>query len=257
MKVVLLAGGLGTRLSEETHFKPKPMIEIGGKPILWHIMKMYSHYGYNEFVLCLGYKGYLIKEYFANYLLHQSDITIDIEKDSMDVHQNSAEPWKVTLIDTGELTMTGGRIKRVEQYINNETFMMTYGDGVGSIDIDNLIRYHRSHGKLATVTSCIPSGRFGILELDKNNIVKSFHEKSAEDGGWVNAGYFVFEPGIIDYIDGDSTMLEKEPLEKLARNGQLAAYKHGGFWKPMDTLRDKNELESLWTSGNQPWKIWS
>ena len=256
-QVVILAGGFGTRMSEETQLKPKPMVEIGGKPILWHIMKMYSHYGYNEFVLCLGYKGYLIKEYFANYLLHQSDITIDIEKDSIDVHENSAEPWKVTLINTGELTMTGGRIKRVEQYINNETFMMTYGDGVGNIDIDNLMRYHRSHGRLATVTSCMPSGRFGILELGENDIVKSFHEKSTEDGGWVNAGYFVFEPGIIDYIDGDSTMLEREPLENLARDGQLAAYKHGGFWKPMDTLRDKNELESLWTSGNQPWKVWS
>ena len=256
MKVVILAGGLGTRLSEETQLKPKPMVEIGGKPILWHIMKIYSHYGYNNFIICLGYKGYLIKEYFVNYAVHQSDLTVDIKNGSIDVHQNTAEPWKVTLIDTGEKTMTGGRIKRIQKYLNSETFMMTYGDGVGNIDIDNLLGFHKTSGKLATVTSSMPSGRFGILKMDENNIVKSFHEKPAGDGGWVNAGFFVFEPEIFDYIEGDSTMLEREPLEGLSRDRQLAAYKHDGFWKPMDTLRDNDQLESLWVSGNSPWKVW-
>lgn len=256
MKVVILAGGFGTRLSEETHLRPKPMIEIGGKPILWHIMKLYSYYGHNNFIICLGYKGYLIKEYFANYFLHQSDVTIDIKNDSMDVHQNPSESWKVTLIDTGEKTMTGGRIKRVQKYINNETFMLTYGDGVGDINLNMLVEFHKGHRKIATVTSAMPSGRFGILKMDEKNIVKSFYEKPDGDRGWVNAGFFVFEPDIFYHIKGDSTMLEREPLEDLAREDQLIAYKHKSFWKPMDTLRDKEELEFLWDSGNPPWKIW-
>jgi glucose-1-phosphate cytidylyltransferase len=256
MKVVILAGGFGTRLSEETHLKPKPMVEIGQKPILWHIMKIYSHYGYNDFIICLGYKGYLIKEYFANYFLHQSDITINIKNNSIKVHQNAAEPWQVTLIDTGEKTMTGGRVKRVQKYINNETFMLTYGDGVSDIDINKLLAYHRSHGKLVTLTSSQPSGRFGTLHLDKKDNVRSFHEKPAGDGAWVNAGFFVMESAVFDYIEGDETTLEREPLEELAREGQLVAYRHRSFWKPMDTLRDKMELESLWNSGKAPWKIW-
>ncbi len=256
MKVVILAGGLGTRLSEETVVKPKPMVEIGGKPMLWHIMKIYSHYGINDFVICLGYKGYIIKEYFANYFLHQSDITIDIKNNSLKVHQNTAEPWKVTLVDTGDNTMTGGRVKRVQEYIDSETFMLTYGDGVGDVDIKKLLDYHNSHGKLTTVTSSKPSGRFGALNLDDDNIVKAFQEKPDGDGSWINSGFFVMEPGVFDYIEGDSTMLEREPLENLAKDNQLIAYKHYGFWKPMDTLRDKMELESLWNSGKPSWKIW-
>ncbi len=256
MKVVILAGGLGTRLSEETVIKPKPMVEIGGKPILWHIMKIYSHYGLNDFVICLGYKGYMIKEYFANYFLHQSDITIDIKNNSLKVHQNTAEPWKVTLVDTGDNTMTGGRVKRVQEYLDNEPFMLTYGDGVGDVDIKKLLDYHNRYGKLTTVTSSKPSGRFGALNLDDDNVVKSFQEKPDGDGSWINSGFFVMEPGVFDYIEGDSTMLEREPLENLAKDNQLIAYKHYGFWKPMDTLRDKTELESLWNSGKSSWKIW-
>lgn len=256
IKVVILAGGLGTRLSEETDIKPKPMVEIGGKPILWHIMKIYSHYNFNDFIICLGYKGYLIKEYFSNYFLHQSDVTIDIKNNSIKVHQNTAEPWKVTLVDTGEKTMTGGRVKRVQRYVNNETFMLTYGDGVGDVNIKELLVYHKRHKKLATVTSALPSGRFGALDLDKNNKVRSFHEKPAGDRAWINAGFFVFEPEVFDYIEGDMTTLEREPLENLAKDGQMVAYKHSGFWQPMDTLRDKNNLEELWKLGKAPWQVW-
>lgn len=257
MKVVVLAGGFGTRLEEETYLKPKPMVEIGNRPILWHIMKIYSHFGFNDFIICLGYKGYLIKEYFANYYLHMSDLTIDMKDNKLQVHQNYAEPWKVTLIDTGYNTMTGGRIKRVQQYINNETFMMTYGDGVGGIDINRLLEFHKSHGKYATVTSVQPSGRFGTLKINEDNYVKNFQEKPKGDDSWINGGFFVLEPEVFDYINGDETTLEKEPLENLAKDNQLVAYKHHNFWKPMDTLRDKTELESLWNSGNPPWKVWN
>ncbi len=255
MKVIILAGGFGTRLSEETQRIPKPMVEIGGKPILWHIMKIYSHYGYNDFIICLGYKGYVIKEYFANYFLHNSDITIDIKNNKIEVHNNYSEPWKITLVDTGLETQTGGRIKRVEKYIGNETFMMTYGDGVSDININNLVAFHKKHGKLATVTAVQPEGRFGALKLEGNKVIR-FAEKMDNKESWINAGFFVLEPKVIDYIEGDSTVWEKEPLEKLAKEGQLMAYFHTGFWKPMDKLRDKIELEDMWNSGNAPWKIW-
>lgn len=255
MKVVILAGGFGTRLAEETEIKPKPMVEIGGKPILWHIMKIYSHYGFNDFIICLGYKGYVIKEYFANYFLHMSDVTIDLRDNRMTVHNARAEPWTITLVDTGLNTMTGGRIKRVMSYIGSETFMMTYGDGVADVNIPELIDFHRKNGKIATLTAVQPSGRFGALELAEDLVVK-FQEKPKGDGGWVNGGFFVLEPAVFDYIEGDETVWEKEPLENLARDRQLVAYKHYGFWKPMDTLRDKLELERLWQSGKAPWKIW-
>ncbi len=256
MKVVILAGGFGTRLSEETDIKPKPMVEIGGKPILWHIMKIYSTYGFNDFVICLGYKGYVIKEYFANYFLHMSDVTIDLKNNQLEIHNVKAEPWKVTLVDTGLNTMTGGRIKRVQKYIGNETFMLTYGDGVANINIKELLEFHKNHGKFATVTAVQPSGRFGALDLEDGK-VKAFKEKPKGDGAWINGGFFVLEPQIFEYIDGDETIWERDPLENLARDGQLMAYKHTGFWKPMDTLRDKRELESLWQSGNPPWKVWN
>lgn len=256
MKVVILAGGLGTRLSEETVVRPKPMVEIGGRPILWHIMKIYSHYGFNDFVICLGFKGYMIKEYFSNYFLHMSDVTFDMRNNSMEVHQQHAEPWKVTLVDTGMDSMTGGRLKRVAPYLENETFMLTYGDGVANIDIGDLVRYHRSHGKPATVTSTQPSGRFGALNMGEDGAIHSFQEKPAGDGSWINGGFFVLEPAVIDRIAGDGTVFEKEPLEGLARDGQLMAYRHGGFWQPMDTLRDKQHLEELWSSGPAPWKVW-
>lgn len=255
MKVVILAGGFGTRLSEETDIKPKPMVEIGGKPILWHIMKIYSSYGFNDFIICLGYKGYIIKEFFANYFLHTSDVTIDLKDNKIEVHSVKAEPWKVTLVDTGLNTMTGGRIKRIKPFVENQTFMLTYGDGVGNIDIKKLLEFHKSHGKYATLTAVQPSGRFGALHLERDK-VKEFEEKPKGDGAWVNGGFFVLEPQIFDYIEGDETIWEKEPLENLAKDGQLMAYKHTGFWKPMDTLRDKRELELLWQSGNPPWKIW-
>lgn len=257
MKVVILAGGFGTRLSEETDVKPKPMVEIGGKPILWHIMKTYSHYGYNDFVICLGYKGYVIKEYFANYFLHMADVTFDMEKNKMEVHQKNAEPWKVTLVDTGSETMTGGRIKRVQPYVGNEPFMATYGDGVSDVNIKFLVEYHKKHKKLATMTAVQPMGRFGSLDLGESDIVNSFIEKPKGDGAWINAGFFVFEPEVFDYIDGDSTVLEKEPLEKLSAKSNLYSFKHNGFWKPMDTLREKHELESLWSSGKAPWMAWN
>jgi len=257
MKVVILAGGFGTRLSEETHVKPKPMIEIGGKPILWHIMKIYSAYGFNEFIICLGYKGHIIKEYFAQYFLYQSDVTFDFANNNQQIiHKQKSEPWKVTLIDTGLNTLTGGRIKRIKNFINNETFMMTYGDGIGDVNIMKLLDYHNKNNKFATVTSVKPSGRFGALNIDNNNHVYSFKEKPKGDGSWINGGFFVLEPEIFDYIDGDNTVWEREPLENLAKSNQLVAYKHNGFWKPMDTLRDKTEIEQMWDSGNAVWKLW-
>ena len=256
MKVVILAGGFGTRLSEETVLKPKPMVEIGGKPILWHIMKIYSHFGFNDFVICLGYKGYVIKEYFANYFLHMADVTFDMEHNTMDVHNKNAEPWRVTLVDTGDNTMTGGRVKRVAEYIDGETFMLTYGDGVGSVDIAELLSHHRSHGKLATVTAVQPSGRFGALNIETDGDIAGFQEKPKGDGSWINGGFFVLEPDVLEYIDGDTTVWERDPLERLAKDGQFSAYKHTGYWKPMDTLRDKLELENRWETGDAPWKTW-
>jgi len=256
MKVVILAGGFGTRLSEETVNIPKPMVEIGGKPILWHIMKIYSHYGYNDFIICLGYKGYVIKEYFMNYFMHMSDITVDLSNGGIKVHNSKAENWKVTLVDTGLDTMTGGRIKRIKDHLNGERFMLTYGDGVGDVNINSLIKFHESHGKLATITAVQPSGRFGALRINDNKKVESFVEKPAGDGAWINGGFFVLEPQVIDYIKDDNTIWEREPLENLTNESQLFAYKHEGFWKPMDTLRDKIELERLWSTKEAPWKVW-
>jgi glucose-1-phosphate cytidylyltransferase len=257
MKAVILAGGFGTRISEESHLKPKPMIEIGEKPILWHIMKIYSNFGFNDFIICLGYKGYCIKEYFANYFLHESDVTFDFrDQNRQIIHTNTAEPWRVTLVDTGKETMTGGRVKRIKPYVGGETFMLTYGDGVADVDINALVTYHKNHGKLTTVTATQPSGRFGALNLVGNNEVSGFQEKPKGDGAWINAGFFVMEPKVFDYIAGDETILERDPLENLANDGQLVAYKHTGFWQPMDTLRDKIQLEDLWKAGNAPWKLW-
>jgi glucose-1-phosphate cytidylyltransferase len=257
MKAVILAGGFGTRISEETRTKPKPMVEIGDKPILWHIMKIYSVYGINDFIICLGYRGHTIKEYFATYSLHQSDVTFDLRKNNMKVHQNDTEAWKVTLIDTGEKTMTGGRLKRVKDYIDDELFCMTYGDGVSDINITEIINLHKEQKALATLTAVQPPGRFGAFNLSKGQSrISSFREKINGDGAWVNGGFFVLEPGVMDYIADDSTVWEHEPLEKLARDGKLAAYKHYGFWQPMDTLRDKTVLEELWQSGKAPWKKW-
>lgn len=255
MKVVILAGGLGTRLSEETSVRPKPMVEIGGKPILWHIMKIYSHYGFNDFVICLGFKGYMIKEYFSNYFLHMSDVTFDMTTNSLEVHQKNVEPWRVTLVDTGAESMTGGRVKRVASYLG-ETFMLTYGDGVANVNIRDLVEFHRRHGKAATVTSTQPSGRFGALNITDSGDVFSFQEKPAGDGSWINGGFFVLQKTILDKIASDSTTFEKEPLEGLVADRQLMAYKHNGFWQPMDTLRDKQQLEELWMSGRAPWKVW-
>ncbi|GGH65554.1 glucose-1-phosphate cytidylyltransferase [Filimonas zeae] len=256
MKVVLLAGGLGTRLSEETIVKPKPMVEIGGMPVLWHIMKIYSAHGFNDFVVCLGYKGYVIKEYFANYFLHESDVTISLKNNSVLVHDTHTEPWKITLVDTGYNSMTGGRIKRIQQHVGNETFLLTYGDGVGDVNITDLVSYHKQRKKFCTVTSVQPSGRFGALNLADDDSVHSFMEKPRGDGAWINGGFFVCEPNVFDYIEGDATIWEKEPMEQLAGENQLAAFKHNGFWKPMDTLRDKHELEQDWLSNTAPWKIW-
>jgi len=255
MKAVILAGGLGTRISEESHLKPKPMVEIGGKPILWHIMKIYSTYGINEFIICCGYKGYVIKEYFANYFLHMSDVTFDMEKNSMEVHQNQVEPWKVTLVDTGLNTMTGGRLNRIKDYVKNETFCMTYGDGVSDVNIGELVKFHKSQKTQATVTSVQPPERFGILKI-KDNKVTHFQEKFTEQAAWINGGFFVLESSIFDLIKDDSTVFEKYPLEQLAKRSELSAFKHPGFWLPMDTLRDKTNLESLWNSGKAPWKVW-
>ncbi len=257
MKVVILAGGLGTRLSEETVVKPKPMVEIGGMPILWHIMKMYSAHGFNDFVICLGYKGYVIKEFFSNYFLHKSSITIDLKNNSVKVHDSDAEPWTITLVDTGNETMTGGRIKRIQPYIGDESFMFTYGDGVGTVDINALVSFHKSHGKYCTVTSVQPSGRFGALNILEDMTVHSFMEKPKGDGAWINGGFFVCEPEVFDFIkDGDATVWEQQPMEQIANNGQMAAYKHNGFWRPMDTLKDKHDLNDIWNAGKAPWKIW-
>ncbi len=255
MKAVILAGGMGTRLSEETLIKPKPMVEIGGHPILWHIMKIYSCFGINDFIICLGYKGYMIKEYFANYCLHMSDITFDMSDGNMEVHQNTAEPWRVTLVDTGEKTLTGGRIKRVMKYIGNETFCLTYGDGVSDVNIKNLIEFHKSQNCLVTVTAIQPPGRYGHLEINGDRVT-SFKEKPSGEGSWINGGFFVCEPEIMDYISGDLVMLENEPIETISGMNQLAVYKHHGFWHPMDTLRDKNYLEGLWQDNKAAWKLW-
>jgi glucose-1-phosphate cytidylyltransferase len=256
MKAVILAGGLGTRISEETHLRPKPMIEIGGHPILWHILKIYSSHGVNDFVICCGYKGYVIKEYFANYFLHMSDVTFDMSSNEMKVHHKKAEPWRVTLVDTGEETMTGGRLKRVAEYVRNEeAFCFTYGDGVADVNVSEQIAFHRQHGKLATVTAVQPPGRYGAL-LRQGTLVQGFQEKPPGDGAWINGGFFVLKPQVIDYIDGDATYWEGKPLELIAQQGQLEAYEHRGFWQPMDTLRDKNQLEQLWASGRAPWKNW-
>lgn len=255
MKAVILAGGLGTRISEESYVKPKPMIEIGGKPIIWHIMKIYSHYGINDFVICLGYKGYVIKEYFANYFLHMSDVTFDMAENRMHIHNQKAEPWRVTLVDTGENTATGGRLKRVRGYLSDETFCLTYGDGVADIDIAQLLGSHRAHGKLATVTAVQPPGRFGALDLQGEQ-VRGFQEKPLGDGGWINGGFFVLEPSVFDYIDGDSDIWEQEPMRRLAEEEQLMTHLHRGFWQPMDTLRDRNLLEERWSCGQAEWKLW-
>ncbi len=256
MKAVILAGGLGTRISEETVARPKPMVEIGGKPILWHIMKIYSAHGIHDFVVCLGYKGYLIKEYFANYFLHMSDVTFNIAKNNMCIHQINAEPWNVTLVETGEQTMTGGRLKKVKKYLEDEeNFCLTYGDGVANVNITELLNFHKKHKRLATVTATQPPGRFGALALEEE-FVKGFQEKPHGDGGWINGGFFVLSPHVLNYIDSDETIWEREPLEKLANENQLAAYFHKGFWQPMDTLRDKMHLEELWQNGQAPWKMW-
>jgi len=255
MKAVILAGGLGTRISEETHLRPKPMVEIGGMPVLWHVMKTYSAHGINDFVICCGYRGYVIKEYFANYGLHMSDVTFDMRASSVAVHASSAEPWSVTVVDTGEQTGTGGRLKRVRRYLGDEDFCLTYGDGVSDVDIGALIAFHRAQKTLATVTAAQPPGRFGVLAVSGNKIT-AFDEKPQGDGGWINGGYFVLKPGVMDYIQGDDTVWEREPLERLAREGQLSAFVHRGFWQPLDTLRDKNLLNDLWARGAAPWKVW-
>jgi len=255
MQAIILAGGLGTRISEETHLKPKPMIEIGGKPILWHIMKNFSAHGVYEFIICCGYRGYLIKDYFANYFLHMSDVTFDMTDNSVEIHQNTAEPWKVTLVDTGENTMTGGRLKRVADHINDNDFCFTYGDGLSDVNITSLIEFHKNHGKLATVTAVLPPGRYGALNMDGKKVV-SFMEKPLGDGNKINGGYFVLSPKCLDLIENDTTKWENKPIEELTNNGQLMAYAHKGFWQPMDTLREKIILEELWASGNAPWKIW-
>lgn len=256
MKAVILAGGLGTRISEETIIRPKPMIDIGGKPILWHILKVYSHHGINDFVICLGYKGYMIKEYFANYFLHMSDVTIDLRSNSMDVHHKHAEPWRITLVDTGDATQTGGRLRRVANYLEDETFCFTYGDGLANVDIRQTIAFHREQGTLATVCAVQPPGRFGALDIEGSRITR-FEEKPSGDGVWINGGFFILQPGVLRYVDGDDSVWERGPMEKLARDGQLSAYRHDGFWQPMDTLRDKLKLEEMWQSGKAPWKAWT
>lgn len=257
MKVVILAGGRGTRISEESHLKPKPMIEIGGQPILWHIMKEYSYYGYNDFIICAGYKQHIIKDFFSNYYLYRSDVTFDFsQKNSLKIHNNTAEPWKVTIADTGLNTLTGGRIKRIKEYINNETFMLTYGDGVCDVNLHKLVEFHKKGKKLATMTAIKPGGRFGTLEIDDTNMIRRFAEKRKEDGGWINGGYMVLEPEVIDYIDGDQTTFEKEPLERLSLEGELQAFKYNGFWQCMDTMRDKMQLEEMLENNMAPWKVW-
>ncbi|MFW5762082.1 MAG: glucose-1-phosphate cytidylyltransferase [Cyclobacteriaceae bacterium] len=260
MKAVILAGGFGTRISEESGVRPKPMVEIGGKPILWHIMKIYTHYGINEFIICCGYKGYVIKEYFSNYFLHNADVTFDMKQNEMKVHNMNSEPWKVTLVDTGEHTMTGGRVKRVAKHIGNETFCLTYGDGVTDVNLDDLIMFHKNHGKKATLTSVRQPGRYGVFTLmNEETQIKYFKEKPKGDtdgSAWINGGFFVLEPEVLDYIEGDATVFEKKPLEKLANDGELYAFKHSGFWQPMDTLRDRNVLEDFWAKKEAPWKVW-
>ncbi len=256
MKAVILAGGLGTRISEETSVKPKPMIEIGGKPILWHVMKIYSAHGINDFVVCLGYKGYVIKEYFANYYLHMGDVTFDMADNKMEVHQSNAEPWRVTLVETGDATMTGGRLKRVLPYVDDEEFCFTYGDGVADIDLGAVLAAHRDHGKIATVTAVQPPGRFGALDFE-GDMVRGFAEKPLGDGGWINGGFFVLSPKVAGYLSGDATIWEREPMERLAAEGELGAYRHTGFWQPVDTLRDLQQLQELWDSGAPPWRAWA
>jgi glucose-1-phosphate cytidylyltransferase len=256
MKAVILAGGLGTRISEETSSKPKPMIQIGERPLLWHIMKIYSFYGINDFIICCGYKGYMIKEYFVNYSLHNSDITLDLKENKIEVHHKSIEPWKITLVDTGLTTMTGGRLKKIQNYLDDETFCFTYGDGLSDLNITNLIRFHREQKTLATVTGVMPPGRFGALSVSDNKVIK-FQEKPEGDGGWINGGFFVLEPKVLDYISGDDIIWEHDPLERLSNEKELSVYLHSGFWQPVDTLRDKNRLEELWNSNKPPWKIWS
>jgi glucose-1-phosphate cytidylyltransferase len=257
MKVVILAGGYGTRISEESEVRPKPMVEIGGRPILWHIMKIYSSHGIDEFIVCCGYKGHVIKEYFSSYFLHRADVTFSLAENQVEVHRNGAEPWKVTLVDTGDGTMTGGRLKRVATYLDDETFCFTYGDGVADLDISRLIAFHREQGVLGTLTAVQPPGRFGAFRLgEESTLIRGFREKPRGDGAWINGGFFVLEPGVLDYIEGDDTVWEREPMEGLARDGQLAAFRHSGFWQPMDTLRDKQTLEKHWSSGEAPWRIW-
>jgi len=258
MKVVILAGGYGTRISEETDLKPKPMVEIGSKPILWHIMKIYGHYGFNEFVILLGYKGYYIKEYFANYFLHQSDVTIDLKTNNLEVHNNSSEPWKVTLVDTGLDSMTGARIKKAQRYIGDKTFLLTYGDGVSNVNIQELVEFHKKHKKTLTLTAVQPEARFGNLVLDDSNSVKKFSEKPKSEAGWINGGFFVCEPKVFDYVsEEESCIFEQQPLQNLAHDGEMVAYKHFGFWQPMDTLRDNQKLNQLWKENRAPWKVWS
>ena len=256
MKVVILAGGFGTRISEESYLKPKPMVEIGGQPILWHIMKYYSQFGCHEFVICLGYKQYVVKEYFADYFLHTSDVTFDLSNNQMEVHNNYSEPWRVTLVDTGLHTMTGGRIKRIRDYVGDETFLLTYGDGVSTVDINALLEFHKNHGKAATITGVNIGQRFGVIDVEPDGAIREFREKNEGDGKMVNGGFMVMEPGVFDYIDGDKTVFEKEPLENLAKDGQLMVYRHDGFWKCMDTQRDRSQLEEMWQGGKAPWKIW-
>jgi glucose-1-phosphate cytidylyltransferase len=256
MKVVILAGGLGTRISEETDIRPKPMVEIGGKPIIWHIMKIYAAQGFNEFVVCLGYKGYIIKEYFANLFLHQSDVTIDLEQNKIIVHNREHDNWKVTLVDTGKDTMTGGRIKRIQSYVGDETFMLTYGDGLSNVNISELLKFHKSHQRMCTVTSVKPEGRFGVLKIGEEGIITQFNEKSSDDVAWINGGYFVCNPGVFNLLDGDNCIWERDPLEKLSLSGELRGFRHNGFWKPMDSLKDKNDLNLFWEKGDAPWKIW-
>lgn len=257
MKVVILAGGFGTRISEESYLKPKPMVEIGGKPILWHIMKEYSHFGFNEFIICLGYKQHVVKEFFADYFLHTSDITFDLANNKMEVHDNFSEPWKVTLVDTGLNTMTGGRVKRIKQYVGNEPFMLTYGDGVANVDMNALLNFHKEHGKIGTITTVNIGQRFGLIDITQGGEITAFREKNEQDGSLINGGYMVMNPEVFDYIEGDETAFEKAPLENLAKDGQLMSYRHKGFWQCMDTQRDRNNLEKLWESGNAPWKVWN
>jgi glucose-1-phosphate cytidylyltransferase len=256
MKVVILAGGLGTRLAEETDVKPKPMVEIGGMPILWHVMKIYSSYGYNDFVVCLGYKGYVIKEFFANYFLHKTDVTIDLNKNKISEHQTEAEPWKITLVDTGKDSMTGGRVKRIQKHIGNTSFMLTYGDGVSDLNINKLIASHKKNDSYCTLTAVQPPARFGVLEIDANEKIKSFYEKPKGDGFWINGGFMVCEPEVFDYIENDATIWEQHSMPKLANDGKLSSFRHNGFWRPMDTLQDKHKLNDLWKSNNATWKVW-